>query len=111
MLLCRSCCWCLSSTTVLTASPLGTLAVLSLIAPTVVLAGYATYVGSRGALAAELRHQRLESDVRRRLEDISPRPKMSRSNFEDRLGREVRRSLRHGIPLCVLPLRFGSEKS
>lgn len=93
--------------TVLTAYELGTLAVISLLAPIAFFAGYTVHVSNRGERKAARRQRRVEAEVRRRLEDIDPAESMYSLNyFEARLEQEVKRCSRHEIPLCVVTLQL-----
>jgi hypothetical protein len=87
-------------------------AAITVLAPAVFYCGYTMVAVKRATQAAERRQAKFEHYVRVRLDEFDPQEaRLSRDYFELKLTQEIKRSKRHGLPLCVLTLTLPSQTS
>jgi hypothetical protein len=89
----------------LAADSLDAWGVLVAMAPALFYSGYAISAVKAIERRVTRRHERLEAEVIRRVDEFAPNEvRQSRHFFEARLGQEIKRSRRHKLPLCVVTM-------
>jgi GGDEF domain-containing protein len=84
---------------------------MAIILPALFYCGYAISCVQRFERRLTQRQSRLEREMSRRVDEFSPNElRLSRRYFEMRLQQEIKRSQRHGLPLCVVTVATSPER-
>lgn len=81
------------------------------ILPALYYCGYALFSLRQMERKLAQRQLRLDREMSRRVDEFSPSEmRLSRQYFEARLDQEVKRSRRHGLPLCVVTVGTSPDR-
>lgn len=79
--------------------------------PAVFYAGYGILTVRHLEKRLRAKQKSLELEMQHRIDEFAPSEvRLSRQYFESRLDQEIRRSQRHGLPLCVVTLQTPPER-